>query len=39
MINQYPAWKYALIAAALLVGAVSALPKPTLPAHRLPDVR
>ena len=26
MINQYPAWKYALIAAALLVGVVFALP-------------
>ncbi len=26
MINQYPAWKYALIAAALLVGIVFALP-------------
>ena len=39
MINQYPVWKYALIAAALLVGAVFALPGPTLPPHRLPDVR
>ena len=26
MINQYPAWKYALIATALLVGVVFALP-------------
>ena len=39
MINQHPAWKYALMAAAFPVGAVSALPNPTLPAHRLPDVR
>ena len=39
MINQYPAWKYALIAAALPVGAVSALSNPTLPPHSFPDVR
>ena len=39
MINQYPAWKYALIAAALLVGAVFALPDPSLQPHPFPDVR
>ena len=39
MINQHPVWKYALIAAALLVGAVSALSNPALPPHPLPDVR
>ena len=39
MINQHPAWKYALIAAALPAGAVSALPDPTLPPHPFPDVR
>ena len=39
VINQYPAWKYALMAAALLVGVVSALPNPTHPPHPLPDVR
>ena len=39
MINQHPAWKYALMAAALPVVVEFALPNPTLPAHRLPDVR
>ena len=39
MINQHPAWKYALMAAALLVGVVLALPAPTLPPHPFPDVR
>ena len=39
MINQYPVWKYALMEAALPVDVVSALSNPTLPAHRLPDVR
>ena len=39
MINQHPAWKYALIAPALLAGVVFALPNPTLPPHPFPDVR
>ena len=39
MINQYPAWKYPLMAVALLAGAVSALPDPTLQPHPLPDVQ
>ena len=39
MINQHPAWKYAPIATAHLVGVVSALPDPTLPPHPFPDVR
>ena len=39
MINQHPAWKYALMAATLPVGVVSALSNPTLPPHPFPDVR
>ena len=39
MINQYPAWKYALMATALLVGAVTALSNPALQPHPLPDAR
>ena len=39
MINQYPAWKYALIAAAFLVGAVFALPDPSRPAAPDPPGR
>ena len=39
MINQYPAWKYALIAVALLVGVVFARLNPALPPHPFPDVR
>ena len=38
MINQHPAWKYALIAAAL-PGVVFALPDPAHPPHPFPDVR
>ena len=39
VIDQHPAWKYALMAVALLVGVVSAPPDPTLPPHPFPDVR
>ena len=39
MINQSPAWKYALMAVTLLAGVVSALPDPPPQPHPFPDVR